>query len=491
MGTRPNAALVARLELRHLHSDLRFLLFAAGVDIDEDRGFLERTYQLYLAVIGVAVVALSWAQVLSLVEGARWVLGSQPGTVALALLALAPALALALWAVSDLRETPLRLAAPDIAWLARVVRPGALLAVRLVLDLAPVVACGAIGGQLLGVLALAPSPLAWAALLASLMFVARLLALVAGLARSAAPHRRRFVVAVAAGALAVLLAAALALSVPVLIFVLGLVLVPAALAVGALLVVLALWLAARADMAFVVDDNELYAARRALRFLALANAGAYKEACRRRRLGRRRQVRRTWRFWRGPGAYVSHALVSLARDLPALLGILSWSALVVPGGALLVGLRPDVGVLLVWYLFAVTKLRDPLELAHVFRADCANRLVRPMLPAPTLRLLALDSLPAALVAAVASAIVAGGGAALLSADVLGTVALSWAMLAALVLSAGFDDPRIAARGGASPTVFLSGAASLFAVGLAGLLGTVPALACALLADVLLAWLLRD
>ena len=245
-------------------------------------------------------------------------------------------------------------------------------------------------------------------------------------------------------------------------------------------------------MAVVVDDNELYAARRALRFLALAHGGAYKEACRRRRLGRRRQARGTWRFCHGPGAYVSHALASLARQPSGLLGILSWGALVVPSGALLVGLRPDVGVLLIWYLLAANGLREPLELTRTFREDCATRLVRPMLPAGTLRLLALDSLPALVVAALASGVVAGGAAAWLSSDVPGTVALSWAMLAALALSAGFDDPRRAARRGAlRSTAFLAAAMSLFVVGLAGLLGTAPALACALGADALLAWSLRD
>ncbi len=38
-----NLGLLARLRLRHLRSGARFLLFAAGADIDEDCGFLERT----------------------------------------------------------------------------------------------------------------------------------------------------------------------------------------------------------------------------------------------------------------------------------------------------------------------------------------------------------------------------------------------------------------------------------------------------------------
>ena len=40
-----------------------------------------------------------------------------------ALLLLAPALAILAWGVSGIRETPIRLSGPDMAWLARVVRP--------------------------------------------------------------------------------------------------------------------------------------------------------------------------------------------------------------------------------------------------------------------------------------------------------------------------------------------------------------------------------
>ena len=78
MGARGPLGLIARLELRHARSDLRFLLFAAGTDIDEDRGFLERAYQLYLLAIFAVVLALSWGQVVYLVEGMRDALGQGP-----------------------------------------------------------------------------------------------------------------------------------------------------------------------------------------------------------------------------------------------------------------------------------------------------------------------------------------------------------------------------------------------------------------------------
>ena len=158
-----NVGLLARLELRHARSDLRFLLFAAGADIDEDRGFLERTYQLYLVVIFAIALVLSWAQVIDLVEGVHDALGALAGSVAFALLAYLPAVLLVCWAIAGLQETPLRLTLPDISWLARVVRPEEILAVRLVRIVALWLFAGALGGHVLGVLAGAYEPLAWAA----------------------------------------------------------------------------------------------------------------------------------------------------------------------------------------------------------------------------------------------------------------------------------------------------------------------------------------
>lgn len=493
MSARGPLGLLARLELRHARSDLRFLLFAAGADIDEDRGFLERAYQLYLLAIAAVVVALSWAQVVSLVEGARDALGSVAGALSMLLLALVPSSALVAWSLFALRETPLRLAGPDIAWLSRVASPRDLLAVQLVRGLVAACAAGALGSYLLGVLALAPSRLAWAALGAAVMPSVRLLATLAGLARSAAPRRRRLAVTLASGALAALASVALFAFLPTLVFLAGVALAPAALALGVVLFAAALRLASRADMAFVVDDNELYAARRSLRFLSLVNSGAYREACRRRRLAHHPRARRTWRFWHGPAAAVSHALASLARRPSALLGILSWGALMVPMGALLIEARASAGVLLSWYLCATLALREPCPLAHVFREDCRIRLVRAQLPMGTLRLLALDSLPALVVALLASAaVVALAAPALGAASAAPTVLLAWALIVVLTLSAAFDDPRRARGSGPLRlTGFACGALCLFAVGLAGLLGTVPALACALGLDALLARSLRD
>ena len=149
-----NLGLLTRLRLRHLRSDARFLLFAVGTDIDEDRGFLERTYQVYLAVILVASLALSWAQVIDIVEGLRATMGADASAwLASTLLVLAPALAILAWGVTGIRETPIRLIGPDIAWLAGAVRPEELFVVQLAGSAAGVVVAAALGGTLLAALA--------------------------------------------------------------------------------------------------------------------------------------------------------------------------------------------------------------------------------------------------------------------------------------------------------------------------------------------------
>lgn len=488
---RGNVGLLAHLELRHARSDLRFLLFAAGADIDEDRGFLERAYQLYLAVLFAFALVLSWAQVVDIVAGAREALGALAGSIAFALLAFLPAILLVCWTISGLQETPLRLTLPDISWLARVVRPEEILAVRLVRVVAIWLFAGALGGHALGVLAGAYEPLAWAAILAVLALTARLASLVCALARSSARRKLRLPLTVASGLVAVLLAVLLALAIPTLVFLMGALLVPLALVVDVVLVAISLALAACADMAFVVDDNELYAARKSLSFLAFANAGAYKEACRRRRLGRRRQARRTWHFARGSAAYVSHALVSLARQPSMALSALLWGGALVPAGALLVATGANAGVLFCWFFGVALAQREPLPIAHVFRADCANRLVRQLLPSAPLALLLLDALPLLVLALAASAAVVVPMAHLLGVVAAPAVLLAWALLVALVLVAALDDPgHVRSVGSFQFTAFAGGVLSVFAVCLVGLLGAVPALACAVLVDVLLARSLR-
>lgn len=490
-----NLGLLARLRLRHLRSGARFLLFAGGTDIDEERGFLDRAYQLYLLIFLAVSLALSWSQVIDVVAGMAAGIGAATSSwLAAELLVLMPALAILVWGVSGLRETPLRLTSPDIAWLSRVVRPEELFVVQLVGSVACVCAIGALVGTVLATLAAEPWP-AWMAAASLALLTARLFALDAVLPRSGAEPRARRVVTVFAGVTVVALGVGLAVASGFLAPYVTRLFTPYALFVAifvdAILLTGAVNWSGKANMAFVVDDNELYAARQSLRFLSLVNSGAYKEACRRRRAGRGRQTRRTWHFWNGRAALVSHAIVSLLRRPTSVLGVLQWGLLLVPLGALLIAAQIDVGVLLAWYLSSALALRNPSEIAHVFREDCRNRLVRSQLPVGPLGLLVLDSLPAIVIALGASAAVAAPAAGFLGLEWLPCVLLAWAMVAALVLSAAFDDPQ---RGAGSGTLrltgFACGALCLFVIGLVGILGVWPALVCALVIDVLLAWSLR-
>ena len=266
---------------------------------------------------------------------------------------------------------------------------------------------------------------------------------------------------------------------------------PAALAADALLLAGAVSCAGRADMAFVVDDNELYAARCAMRFLALVDGGAYREACRRRRARRGRQARRTWRFGAGRAAAVSHGLLSLARRPASVFDLLAWGALLVPMGSLVMVANAGLGVLLSWLVCASLSLRTPAEIGRVFREDCRNRLVRSLLPFGRLELLLLDALPALAVTLASSVAASSAAAHALGADAPLAALLAVALDLLLLLSCGLDDPAAPVRlGSVLVTGFAGAVASLFLVGLASLLGAAPALVCALLVDALLARALR-
>lgn len=483
--------LLARLRARHLRSDARFLLFAVGADIDEDRGFLERTYQVYLVIIFAVSLALSWAQVIDIVEGLREALGADTSSwLARTLLMLAPAVAFLAWGVSGIRETPIRLTGPDMVWLARVARPEELFVVQLVGSAMGIVFMGALMGTLLAALAGEPWP-AWVTAAPLALLTARLFAFDAVLPRSAAEPRARRVVTAFAGATVVALGVGLIAASGFLAAFVPRLFTPYAFCVviianGFLLTGAVNW-SGKANMAFVVDDNELYAARTAMRFLALVDSGAYKEACRRRRARRGKQARRTWRFGTGRAAAVSHGLLSLVRHPSSILALLSWGALLVPMGTLLMVSNVGVGVLLSWFVCACFSLRTPLELGRVFRDDCRNRLVRSLLPFGRLELLALDALPALAVTLVFSVAATAAVASVLGTDALLAVLLACALDLVLTLSCGLDDPAAPVRlGSVLVTGFAGAVVALFFVGVASLFGPVPALVCALLADVLLA-----
>lgn len=498
MAARGRIALLAGLEVRHLRSGLRWAFYAAGTDVQEDRELSERLYQVYVVAIAAVVAALSWGQVIALVEAARESLGTAPSaSLAAAALVVAPALMVLVGGVSGLRESPLRLSAPDAAWLARTVRPEELLVVQLVKSVALCAAAGALGGSLLGVLATGLLA-AWALAGAAVLVLARLFVLGVVLPRSAAEPRRRRAVTARAAIVVVLAGGALLLaSVPLTAFVPtvvggGLASSVVALACGALLAAGAVGCARRADMAFVISDNAAYIMRRSLGALALVDLGAYREACRRARSPHRlHRARRTWRFGAGRRAALSHALASLVRRPSAALGLLGWGGCLVPMGVLLMLGRVNVGVLLAWLLCAGQTLREPLELSCVFRDDCRNRLVRSLLPFRPLELLVIDSLPALALTFAASVAATWAGAVALGMPVLPAVLLACAFDVAALLACGLDDPaRAGRRGSARATSAACTLATLLCAVLLSLLDPALALVPPLLVSALLAWSLR-
>lgn len=343
--------------------------------------------------------------------------------------------------------------------------------------------CGVLVGWTLAVLAGAASVsvLVWAAGLAARLVAAWLAALLAGLARCAVarPGRLATTAALGVSSLGVAALASLAAAAPT----------PAWCAAALVLACADARVAERADMAFVIDDSAPGAALHELRHLALVDAGAYGEARRHVRRRCRRVPRASWHFGTGPRACTSRALAALVRRPSSLGGLLSLAALL-SVGAVLMAQGTQTWLLLGWLLCLGQGLvAHPPELGAVFRDDCANRLLRGLLPLSALGLLASDVLPALAVSVGASLVVTGAAAALVGASLPAALALTLALHAVVTLACGLDDPRRVALGPRLTCMSFSVLAYL-AAGALALLGAVWALGCLVAGAALLVWWLR-
>lgn len=475
---------LARLELLHARGELRWALFAFGIDSEHDRGFLERTYQAYMALVVLVALGLMWSGVLAAIAAGAASLGeSVAHGLAGALGAALPAAALLVDATRYLRGSPFGLIRPDFSFLARLAAPEELVLARSWRPVAAHLLCGVLVGWTLAVLAGAASVsvLVWAAGLAARLVAAWLAALLAGLARCAVarPGRRATTAALGVSSLGVAALASLAAAAPT----------PAWCAAVLVLACADARVAERADMAFVIDDSAPGAALHELRHLALVDAGAYGEARRHVRRRCRRVPRASWHFGTGPRACTSRALAALVRRPSSLGGLLSLAALL-SVGAVLMAQGTQTWLLLGWLLCLGQGLvAHPPELGAVFRDDCANRLLRGLLPLSTLGLLASDVLPALSVSVGASLVVTGAAAALVGASLPAALALTLALHAVVTLACGLDDPRRVALGPRLTCMSFSVLAYL-AAGALALLGAVWALGCLVAGAALLVWWLR-
>ena len=337
------ARILLRLRLHHTKVRVTQLLYATGTDFGEDTSLMDRWYQLYVVLVLLVILVLTWAYLLDLAEGIGATLGVPGASTLLGLLWVLPLVACVTSVVHYLRTPSVPLTHPDIELLSGVLTPAAWVAASAVPVLLRSVVLGLIGGRLMGaVLQAVVSPVALTLAVAVALVLAVALGWACGLARLVrlVPHPRF-------------------------------------------------------DRASIVQSNALYADLQLMASWAAQAPITYEEQRRRRILAGRRPILSLPQTT-GARLLVARALLSHLRQREGLKDLMEWGAFLVPAGAVLVASSADLGLRLMWMTLGSLSLGRARELTRVFRDDCRVRLVGDAIACSRtlFRLLLLDSLPA-------------------------------------------------------------------------------------------------
>ena len=335
--------ILLRLRLHHTKVRVTQLLYATGTDFGEDTSLMDRWYQLYVVLVLLVILVLTWAYLLDLAEGIGATLGVPGASTLLGLLWVIPLVVCVTSVVHYLRTPSVPLTHPDIELLSGVLTPAAWVVASAVPMLLRSVVLGLIGGRLMGaVLQAVVSPVALTLAVAVALVLAVALGWACGLARlmRLVPH-------------------------------------PCF------------------DRASIVQSNALYADLQSMTSWAAQAPITYEEQRRRRILAGRRPILSLPQTT-GARLLVARALLSHLRQREGLKDLMEWGAFLVPAGAVLVASSADLGLRLMWMTLGSLSLGRARELTRVFRDDCRVRLVGDAIARPRtlFRLLLLDSLPA-------------------------------------------------------------------------------------------------
>ena len=304
---------------------------------------MDRWYQLYVVLVLLVTLVMTWAYLLDLAEGIGATLGVPGASTLLGLLWVIPLVVCVTSVVHYLRTPSVPLTHPDIELLSGVLTPAAWVVASAVPVLLRSVVLGLIGGRLMGaVLQAVVSPVALTLAVAVALVLAVALGWACGLARlmRLVPH-------------------------------------PCF------------------DRASIVQSNALYADLQSMTSWAAQAPITYEEQRRRRILAGRRPILSLPQTT-GARLLVARALLSHLRQREGLKDLMEWGAFLVPAGAVLVASSADLGLRLMWMTCCSLSLGRARELTRVFRDDCRVRLVGDAIARPRtlFRLLLLDSLPA-------------------------------------------------------------------------------------------------
>lgn len=404
------------LRVRHLRTKTNRFLNVAGTDLDESTSLTDRMYLLYIAVIIVVWAFLSWNALVGFTARGLALLSSDAAGLLLAALPLIPAIICLVSGIRALLTSPYKMTEQDIAYLGsdrECVRTAIFLdATRGTLGYGVV---GALVGILIvGGLNPAESAIPVIATCALAMMAGRLLPWVIGLARVSPAMRPKVIVlsvsclllAMAVGSAFIPLATVVASPKDELMAAACRLAFPTAIALGC--EVVAEWaaivlIAPLTSIVSIIDESKVYAETMAIRSIALVSPRTYIQIIRRRKNERRGPLI-SLRIGMGRVALLSHATLSAIRRFEGLGDGLVWSAIIVPAGMpFVLGFGPSL-LLLPWMLLIVRSSGKPHEMSRVFDDDEGNRMLRSSLPFGPLTLLAIDSLPALVVACAGSTI---------------------------------------------------------------------------------------
>lgn len=494
------------LKVRHLRTELVRHAYVTGSDLLEDNSASDRTYQAYIiGFVGVVIVVL-WAFLLDQVRGALLALPSTIHFGVLQSFMLMPLFVLCFAAIYYLRSFPLKLAAPDISFLASSsLGQSSLFAVNAFWALITPLIVGFLVGYLLGVAlesvlhvpTLVIALAFFGAVAAALVF---LLAWIIGVLRLLMPPKKRVLYSVAVvvgisfigGFVSLLTADYVAVGEIVLTAVVEgkfLFIVAGLALLVALLIFLLRGFAQKINMTSVIEENALHIELYPLRHMSLYDASGYEAIKRRVRLSAKKP-KKTLVFKDGKRALLSRSVLSYCRQYWGMSAILVWSIVFVPVGVLLLLGFAHPTYYALWLGFLLIVPNGPKELTRVFKDDARNQMLYSHIPFNSLWIVILDSLFPFLVSSILSVVAVGIVSVVFGANLFWSIALAILLNCVLVLCGALDGVkptpsrfRLSYEAGlirfalvTGAAIFVDVAALIFGVGVLVLLGLAKAIA---------------
>lgn len=410
---------VGWLQWKHALAAFSRISHFAATDLRECRGYMERTYQLYiLAFAAIALVAL-WSGVLDAVQDAFSAVGPSVALGAVGAASVLPISVSLLGLKPALSGRPVRLRSADATMvLARSVSLPAFVSAALAIRAVWFGLAGAAIGHALGAACVAagvPGSVFCLMALAALSGVlSSLLPAVVGFLRCSLtkrsiplPARKQATLVVGVflglfGYVCLTALFALAVASPGRDGVPSAAMLPCIALSAILAFVSCCALASCADRTFLIERQALCTGYSAAESLFMSSIVGSDEVV---RLTRRSRVRARYSrkpptiplpSWRGRAALAGRALSSTLRQREGWSTLLSWSLFYVPALVAFLSYSEHVPIVvfLLLALSTVVSPRGPRELGRAFFDDMGNPMTRDRLPYGAITLLAFDSIPA-------------------------------------------------------------------------------------------------